>query len=83
MSSVAFVDSRVQDIETLLAGIGPDTPVFILDSDRDGVVQMAEMLGGVSDLDPIHVVPQGISAALCLDFSLLTNENKGRKQCLI
>ena len=31
MSSFVFIDSRVQDIERLLAGLAPDVQVVILD----------------------------------------------------
>ncbi len=42
---VVFVDAAVPDLERLLKGIPPSVEVIVLDSGRDGIMQIAEFLG--------------------------------------
>jgi len=75
MSSFVFIDSRVADIEALIAGLEPDTQVVILDATQDGVAQIAEALAGATNLDSIHIVSHGSSGALYLGSTVLNEEN--------
>jgi Ca2+-binding RTX toxin-like protein len=75
MSSYVFVDSRVQDYVTLLAGLAPDTEVIVLDSMQDGVTQIAHALEGVTDLDAIHIISHGSEGVLYLGDTVLTGDN--------
>ena len=50
MSSYVFIDSRVRDIASLLAGFAPDTQVILLEPTQNGVAQIAAALTGVTDL---------------------------------
>jgi hypothetical protein len=40
MASILFVDSKVKDYQTLLAGLGSDVEVHLLNATEDGVLQM-------------------------------------------
>jgi hypothetical protein len=40
-NTVLFVDSNVADYGTLLAGLGSDVEVFVLNAEEDGVLQIA------------------------------------------
>ena len=51
MSSFVFIDSRVADIERLLAGLAADVQVVILDPSRDGITQIAAALTSITNLD--------------------------------
>ena len=69
---IVFIDTRVEDYQTLMEGIDPNADVILLDSTRDGVEQIAEALAGRSDIDAIHIVSHGNQAELFLSTSHLT-----------
>jgi hypothetical protein len=75
MSSVVFIDSRVADIERLIAGLSADVEVVILDPAQDGVTQIAAALAGIADLDSVHIVSHGSEGALYLGSTVLTEDN--------
>lgn len=77
MTSFAFVDSRVQDADVLLAGLSPDTLVVFLDPDRGGLAQMAAALKGVRGLSSIQVLSHGGAGNLVLGDTLLDQSNLG------
>ncbi|PNQ96499.1 hypothetical protein C1S70_22930, partial (plasmid) [Azospirillum argentinense] len=57
--SVVFVDTSVNDYQTLIKDIAPDAKVVLLDSQQEALGQMANALSGMSGLDSIHVVSHG------------------------
>lgn len=73
--SVLFVDSKVKDYETLLASLGSDVEVYLLNADEDGVLQMADILKGRTGLDSIQIISHGSSGALALGSGFLNNDN--------
>jgi hypothetical protein len=44
-SSIAFIDSQVEDYQSLIAGVKPGTEVVILDKNRDAITQITQILG--------------------------------------
>lgn len=82
---VVFIDLRVQDYDKILADIqaqntdGHSIEVVLLDSERDGVVQIGEFLSQRQDVDAIHLISHGSAGSVQLgagEFnfdSLLTN----------
>ena len=74
-TEVVFVDPTVPDCQTLLAGIGSNAEVIMLDSARDGVEQIAESLAGRSGIDAIHLISHGSSGELQLGAGTLTAES--------
>lgn len=71
---VIFVSASVRDYQQLLDGISPNAEVHVLDADRDGVQQMAEVLGGGTGIDAIHIISHGSQAELTLGAARLTLE---------
>jgi Domain of unknown function (DUF4347) len=71
-NNVVFIDSAVNDFDVLLAGIGPDANVYILDAHSDGVEQMAAVLQDRGGLDSISIISHGRSGTLDLGSSKLT-----------
>ncbi|MCX7096622.1 MAG: Ig-like domain-containing protein, partial [Methylococcales bacterium] len=63
-SELIFVDYRVQDLQTLLAGRTGE--IIWLDPNRDGVSQMAEALTGRTGVDTIHILSHGEAGVLYL-----------------
>ena len=59
-----FVDAATPDYADLVSSINTDTPdtdyqIFVLQSDRDGIEQMNEILSGLQEVDAIHLVSHG------------------------
>ncbi|MFC5358592.1 DUF4347 domain-containing protein, partial [Azospirillum himalayense] len=57
--SVVFVDTSVNDYQTLIKDIAPDAKVILLDSQQEALGQMAKALSGMSGLDSVQVVSHG------------------------
>ena len=50
MSSIAFLDSALPDLQNLCNGIAAGTELIIIDAARDGVAQITEVLGSRSNI---------------------------------
>jgi VCBS repeat-containing protein len=74
-TEVAFVDPTVPDYETLVAGMGPNVEVIMLDATRDGIEQIAESLAGRTGIDAIHLISHGSSGELQLGTGTLTADS--------
>jgi len=74
-TEVVFVDPTVPDYEALLAGMGPNVEVVVLDASRDGVEQIAESLTGRSGIDAIHLISHGDAGTLQLGTGTLNAES--------
>lgn len=64
-TEVVFIDEGTADFEQLAADLqtqrdaGRAIDYFVLDSQRDGIDQIAETLSRYSDLDAVHIVSHG------------------------
>jgi len=65
-SAIAFIDSQVEDYQSLMAGVKPGTEVVILDGKKDAIAQITEVLGLRSNIDSIHIVSHGAPGSLQL-----------------
>jgi hypothetical protein len=72
---IVFIDTRVDDYQALMEGIDPNADVILLDSTRDGIEQIAEVLNGRTDIDAIHLIAEGNEAELHLGNTFLTQES--------
>ncbi len=68
---LVFVDVSVEDYQTLLAGVDPRAEVVLLDANRDGIDQIAEVLSQRSGLNAIHIVSHGSMGELQLGQATL------------
>ncbi|MGK7906471.1 MAG: DUF4347 domain-containing protein [Synechococcus sp.] len=68
--SIAFVDGGLGDLSTLLSGIESDS-VFVLDSSRNGIEQISEILAGYENVESIHIYSHGEDGSLQLGSSTL------------
>ena len=71
---IVFIDTRVEDYQTLIEGIDSNAEVILLNSTRDGVEQIAEALNGRTDIDAIHLISHGTEGVLNLGTSALTTD---------
>jgi len=77
---IIFVDAATPDYQQLLAGLNTDTSatdyqIFILQSDRDGIEQITEVLGGLDAIDAIHLVSHGNETGLQLGNNWLNQDS--------
>ncbi|WP_293399780.1 DUF4347 domain-containing protein [Phenylobacterium sp.] len=70
-SEVVFVDTRIEDYETIVAGVAPGAEVVLIDASGDGFAQMAQALAGRTDLAAIHIVGHGQAGVLMLGSATL------------
>ncbi|MDP1929797.1 MAG: DUF4347 domain-containing protein [Thiobacillus sp.] len=84
-NELVIVDSGVQDYEALLADIldqaGNDRhfSVVILDSNRDGIEQISDVLKQYGNLDAVHLISHGGPGALQLGSSQLDAASLDRR----
>lgn len=74
-SEIVFIESNVSDYQTLIDGVNPDAEVHVLDASQDGLAQMAQILGGRSGIDAIHIVSHGSEGSVNLGSLKLTSQN--------
>lgn len=72
--NVVFIDSRVADLQKLVAGLGADTEWVLLDAEQNGVLQMQTTLADKRDLDSMRIIAHGRPGAVQLGSAELTQE---------
>ncbi len=72
-TEILFVDSSVPGLERMLSGL--PTEVHRLDSQAEGVAQIAEVLSGRQGITTIHLFTHGAAGQVMLGQTVLTREN--------
>ena len=70
-----FIDSRVQDVGRITAGLSADTVWMLLSAQSDGIEQIKNATSAYTDLDSIHIVSHGSVANLYLGNTTLNDSN--------
>jgi Ca2+-binding RTX toxin-like protein len=65
-SAIAFIDTQVENYQSLIAGVTPGTEVVVLDGNRDAIDQITDILGDRTNIDSIHIVSHGAPGSLQL-----------------
>ncbi|NJM44826.1 MAG: DUF4347 domain-containing protein [Alkalinema sp. RU_4_3] len=73
--SIAFVDSGLSDVQTLVAGLQADTTVYRLDAAGDALGQITQILAGYQDLASVAIVSHGSDGGLQLGNSWLDSNS--------
>jgi hypothetical protein len=73
--SIAFIDSQVEDYQSLMTGVMPGTEAIVLDSRADGVAQITQVLTNRTKIDSIHIVSHGSPGCLQLGKTQLCSHN--------
>ena len=73
--TILFSNTNITDYETLLAGLGRDVEIHLLNAEEDGVLQIAAILQGRSGFDSIQILSHGSSGSLFLGSGVLNNDN--------
>jgi hypothetical protein len=77
---ILFIDSQVEDIETLVAGVIPGIEVVVLESDRNGIEQITEVLSQRNNFTSIHIVSHGSPGCLYLGNTQLSLDTLNKYQ---
>ncbi len=77
-TTVVFVDVSTPDYQTLIAGIHPDTDVYILNAEQDGIQQITTYLAGRSSISSVHIVSHGSAGSLHLGSTVLNSSTLER-----
>lgn len=72
---VAFVDSAVEEYQTLVDGLGDNVEVILIDGSDNGLEQMVAALQGQSGIDAIHLFSHGDVGELKLGTLTLNGDN--------
>jgi len=72
---IVFIDSNVDDYESLANGVLPEIKVVILDSSSDGFGQITRVIQKYPHISSIHIVSHGAPGCLYLGNSLLNVNN--------
>ncbi|MCP5303552.1 MAG: tandem-95 repeat protein [Pseudomonadales bacterium] len=74
-NEIVFVDTSVEDYQTILTGIDLNIQVVLLDSQQDGIEQIAAYLTQQQSVDAIHIISHGNQAELFLGTGVLSTES--------
>jgi hypothetical protein len=77
--SIFFIDSAVEDFESLVAGVMPEAEAVVLDPTRCGVQQITEVLAARTGICAIHIVSHCGPDSLQLGNTQLSLDNLDRK----
>ena len=76
---IIFIDTSVEDYQTLISGIDSNAEVVLLNSMSDGIEQIAQVVSERNGIDAIHIVSHGDQAELRLGTSVLTIDSMNGK----
>ncbi|MEG4115797.1 MULTISPECIES: DUF4347 domain-containing protein, partial [unclassified Microcoleus] len=65
-SAIAFIDTQVENYQSLIAGVKPGTEVVVLDGNRDAIDQITQILALRTNIDSLHIVSHGAPGSLQL-----------------
>ena len=77
-SEITFVEDNLADLPTLLKGLSGE--VHVLDSSKDGLQQIADLLQGRSNVDALHILSHGASGEVALGSLTLNSGDLAAQQ---
>ncbi|MBY5281762.1 DUF4347 domain-containing protein, partial [Anabaena sp. PCC 7938] len=75
INNIVFIDSTVNDYQTLASQAKTGTEVIVLDNSKDGVSQITQALAGRSNLDSIQIFSHGAEGAVYLGSAVLDSQS--------
>lgn len=75
LSNVIFIDSRVSGYQEFIYGIAASTEVVLLNTESDGIDQIASYLRGRTGSDVIHVISHSSESSIYHGSAVLSSNN--------
>jgi len=75
VSTLVFIDSNVEDYQSLISGVFQNAEVIILDETLDGIEQITERLAIEQNIEAIHIISHGSPGAVQLAANTLNSSN--------
>jgi hypothetical protein len=75
VQALAFVDAGLSDYQTLVAGLAPNTAVYLLNSNGNELSQISQVLAGYSNLSSVSLFSHGSNGAVQLGTTSLNTNN--------
>ena len=75
VSTLVFIDSNVEDYQSLISGVSPNAEVIILDETLGGIEQITERLAIEENIEAIHIISHGSPGAVQLGANTLNSSN--------
>ncbi|MFN6474771.1 putative Ig domain-containing protein [Nostoc sp. DedQUE07] len=69
---LVFIDSQVENYQSLVAGVLPNTSVVVLDPDQNGIEQISQVLATHREINTLHIVSHGAPGQVYLGNSQLS-----------
>ncbi len=82
-NQVVFIDSTVDDYNTLLDGLAPGTEVYLLDPQEDGLDQIAAALAGQTGIADISIIAHGGDGAIELGNTIVNSDTVTQSQAAL
>ena len=70
-SRIVFIDTRITDYATLIAGLPAGAEVYLIDAQANGLEQIAAHLHGRTGIDALHIFSHGSSGQVSLGSTSL------------
>jgi hypothetical protein len=71
---LVIIDSSVEDIPILLAGVRSGGTAIVLEPDRDGTEQITAALRSQPGMTALHIISHGAPGQICLGNSVLSTK---------
>src|SRR4028118_677528 len=75
VSTLVFLDSNVEDYQSLISGVSPNAEVIILDETLDGIEQITEKLATKQNIEALHIISHGSPGSVQLGANTLNSSN--------
>ncbi|MEH2287330.1 DUF4347 domain-containing protein [Nostoc sp.] len=69
---LVFIDPQVENYQSLIAGVLPNTSVIVLDPDQNGIEQISQVLATHREINTLHIVSHGAPGQVYLGNSQLS-----------
>jgi Ca2+-binding RTX toxin-like protein len=73
-SRLVFIDSSIEDYQTLVRGVLPDTEVIVLHPEQDGMTCITQVLAASKPVSSLHIVSHGELGKVKIGSSQLSLE---------
>ena len=70
---VVFIDSQVQDYQTLIDAFNEDTEVYLIQSNEDGFKKIDKVLKNDADISSLHIIGHGSAGKILYGKATLSH----------